>query len=96
MSDMMKETKQKMQALIARWTPLDAHGVKLSLSYGRSGYLIIKHKKPIVGTSRQFIEGLLTGAGLAPSYFSDIGPCGGDVPWIEWQGPGRDDTSPTG
>lgn len=87
MPDSMKETKGKILDLIEKWTPLHAHGVKLSLSYPGSGYLRIKHNKPIVGTSKGFIEGLLIGAGFAPSYYSDIGPCGGPVPWIDWDGP---------
>lgn len=84
---MSTETKRQIQALIAKWTPLHAHGIKLTLAYTSGGFLRISHKRPIIGTTRQFIEGLLIGAGLAPSYFSDIGPCGGQVPSIEWNGP---------
>lgn len=86
MPDVMKETKQKMQDLIARWTPLRAHGVKLSLSYPSQGshMLRIKHNAPIKGTTKEFIEGLLMGSGLGPSYFSDFGPCDCQTPFIEW------------
>jgi len=89
MPDMMKETKVKIQELIARWTPLAAHGVKLSFSYPSQGshMLRITHKLPIKGTTREFIEGLLMGSGLGPSYYSDIGPCGCQTPFIEWKGP---------
>lgn len=87
MPDMMHGTKLSIQELIDKWTPLHAHGVKLSLSYPSSGCLRIRHKKPIKGTTRDFIEGLLLGAGLCPTYFSDIGPCGGQVAFIDWQGP---------
>ena len=75
MSDQNKERKEKIQELIARWTPLAAYGVKLSLSFPSYGSLVISHKKPIKGTTTDFIDGLLIGAGLAPSY------------WIEWKGP---------
>ena len=82
-----KERKEKIQELIAKWTPLAAHGVKLSLGFPKYGSLVISHKKPIIGTTTEFIDGLLIGAGLAPSYYGDYGPCGGSVPWIEWKGP---------
>jgi hypothetical protein len=89
MPDMMKETKDKMQALIAKWTPLRAHGVKLSLSYPSKGstLLRIKHNKPITGTTKDFIEGLLMGSGLGPWYYPDGGPCDCYTPLIEWVGP---------
>ena len=80
----MKETKEKILALIAKWTPLHAHGVKLSLSYPHTYTLVIKHSKPIAGTTKEFIEGLLCGAGLAPSYFPDGGPCDCQTPMIKW------------
>lgn len=87
MADQNAERKQAVQALIAKWTPLAAHGVKLSLSFKSYGGLVISHKKPIIGTTTEFIDGLLIGAGLAPSYFGDYGPFGGQVPFIEWKGP---------
>jgi hypothetical protein len=84
------DKKAEIQALILKWTPLHAHGIRLSLSYPRaSGFLKIKHTKPIVGTTKEFIEGLLIGAGLAPSYYGDYGPMGGQVPAIEWEGPDK-------
>jgi hypothetical protein len=89
MADMHHGTKLSIQQLIDKYTPLHAHGVKLSLSYPSSGCLRITHKKPIKGTTRDFIEGLLLGAGLCPTYYSDIGPCGGMVPFIDWKGPDR-------
>lgn len=92
MPDMMKETKQKMRDLIAKWTPLAAHGVKLSFSYPSQGshMLRIRHNKPIAGTSKEFIEGLLMGSGLGPSYLPDCGPCDCQTPFIEWVGPEKE------
>lgn len=88
MADVMADRKRDIHALIDKWTPLAAHGVTLSLSFPGSR-LCIKHKKPIIGTTKEFIEGLLCGAGLAPSYYPDGGPCNCQTPFIEWQGPER-------
>ena len=88
MADENKERKDKIQELIGKWTPLRQHGVKLSLSFPpRTGFMVITHKKPIIGTTKEFIEGLLVGAGLAPSYFPDSGPFDCQTPAIEWKGP---------
>ena len=83
MPDIMKERKAAIQMIVAKWTPLAAHGVKLSLSFPGSR-LVIKHNKPIMGTTKEFIEGLLCGAGLCPSYYPDGGPCDCQTPLIEW------------
>ncbi len=63
---MAADRKRAIQELIGKWTPLYAHGVKLSLAFPGSR-LRITHKKPIIGTTKEFIEGLLCGAGLTPS-----------------------------
>lgn len=89
MADAMADHKEKIRSLIAKWTPLAAHGVKLSLSYPGSR-LRIKHSRPIAGTTKEFIEGLLCGSGLAPSYFPDGGPCDCQTPLIEWIGPEKE------
>ena len=85
MPDAMKETKQKIIKLISRWTPLEAWGVKLSLSYTRGGFLLIKHKGHISEHFKTFIEGMLIGANLCPSYYPDSGPCDCWQPSIEWR-----------
>lgn len=82
----MWEQKQAIKYLIGKWTPLAAHGVKLSFSFPGTR-MVIKHNRPIIGTTKEFIEGLLCGAGLAPSYYPDGGPCDCRTPLIEWIGP---------
>jgi hypothetical protein len=81
----MKQTKDKIKALIAKWTPLEAMGVKLTLSYTSGGFLMIKHKGHISEHFKVLIEGLLAGADLCPSYLPDAGPCDCWEPSIEWQ-----------
>lgn len=83
MRDMNADRKRQIADIVEKWTPLRAHGVKLSLSFPGSR-LVIRHSKPIIGTTKEFIEGLLCGAGLAPSYFPDGGPCDCQTPLIEW------------
>lgn len=87
MTDMNSGTKLSIQELLDTYTPLRSHGVKLSLSYPSSGCLRIKHTKPIIGTTREFIEGLLIGAGLSPTYYPDAGPHDCSTPFVQWQGP---------
>lgn len=80
-----KETKAKILKLIGEWTPLAAWGVKLSLSYTRGGFLVIKHKGEITEHYKGFIEGMLAGAQLCPKYYPDGGPCNCWEPSIEWR-----------
>lgn len=72
---MWAEQKKRIVQLIHSYTPLREAGNTFTIRKSSSGWITITFKRPLEnGVTRDFIEGLLLGAGAVGTYYSDGGP----------------------
>lgn len=69
------ERKKQIADLIRTYTPIDEAGIKFTIRRSADGWVTITFSKKLTnGITMDFIEGLLLGARLVGTYYSDYGP----------------------